>query len=34
VSGVSVVFCRNQPGDIGKELNDIQEVLNDVGLFR
>lgn len=33
-SDVSVVFCRNQPGDIGKELNDIQEVLNDVGLFR
>ena len=31
---VSVVFCRNQPGDIGKELNAFQEALDDVGLFR
>jgi D-alanyl-D-alanine carboxypeptidase len=33
-STVSVVFCRNQPGDIGKELSVFHETLDDVGLFR
>jgi D-alanyl-D-alanine carboxypeptidase len=33
-NNVSVVFCRNQPADIGKELNIFDEVLDEVGLFR
>lgn len=33
-SDVSVVFCRNQLADIGKELNALDETLDEVGLFR